>query len=99
MINASAAIQVLPKIEDGEVIAVVDKVIEYLKSTGLNVFVGPSETSIEGDFDQLMDIMKECSLICVREGASAVSSYIKIMYNPTFGVLSIDEKTTKHHAG
>ena len=31
--NASLAIQVLPKVEGEEVIRIVDKVIEYLKST------------------------------------------------------------------
>ena len=95
--NASVAIQVLPKVEGEEVIRVVDKVIEYLKSTGLNTFVGPFETTIEGDYDQLMEIVKECQLICIREGAPAVSSYIKIAYNPNEGVWSIDKKTKKHH--
>ena len=61
--NASLAIQVLPKVEGEEVIRVVDEVIAYIKSTGLNTFVGPFETTIEGDFDQLMDIAKECQKI------------------------------------
>ena len=48
--NASVAIQVLPKVDsDDEVIRIVDAVIAYIKSTGLNYFVGPCETSIEGD--------------------------------------------------
>ena len=54
-INAGLAIQVLPKTKEDTteaVVAVVDKVIEYLKSTGLNVYVGPFETTIEGDFDE-----------------------------------------------
>lgn len=95
--NASIAIQVLPKVAGEEVIRVVDKVIEYLKSTGLNVFVGPFETTIEGDFDRLMDIAKECLKICIREGATGVSSYIKVSYNPSAGVWSIDKKVAKHH--
>ncbi len=95
--EASIAIQCLPKVEGEEVIRVVDKVIEYLKSTGLNVFVGPFETTVEGDYDRLMDIVKECQLICIREGAPSVSSYVKIAYNPGAGVWSIDKKTTKHH--
>ena len=95
--NASLAIQVLPKVEGEEVIRVVDKVIAYLKSTGLNTFVGPFETTIEGDFNKIWDIAKECHLICIREGAPAVSSYIKVAYNPGAGVWSIDKKVTKHH--
>jgi uncharacterized protein YqgV (UPF0045/DUF77 family) len=95
--SCSIAIQVLPKVEGEEVIRVVDKVIEYIKSTGLNTFVSPFETTVEGEFEELMEIIKECQLICIREGAPAVSSYIKIAYNPTKGVWSIDKKTKKHH--
>ena len=95
--NASLAIQVLPKVEGEEVIRVVDEVIAYIKSTGLNTFVGPFETTIEGDFDQLMDIAKECKKICIRAGAPSVMSYMKVAYNPGEGVWSIDKKVTKHH--
>ena len=96
--EASLAIQVLPTIEgDGEVVRVVDKVIEYIKGTGLSTFVGPFETTVEGDFDTLCEVAKQCQLICIKAGASKVSTYMKLLYNPTDGVLSIDEKTTKHH--
>lgn len=95
--NASLAIQVLPKVEGEEVIRVVDEVIAYIKSTGLNTFVGPFETTIEGDFDQLMDIAKECQKICIRAGAPSVMSYMKVAYNPGEGVWSIDKKVTKHY--
>ena len=55
--NASVAIQVLPKADsDEELIRIVDEVIDYIKSTGLNYYVGPCETSIEGDYDELMEI-------------------------------------------
>ena len=96
--NASLAIQVLPAVEGEEVIHVVDKVIAYLKSTGLSTFVGPFETTIEGDFDQIMDIAKECQKICIRAGASSVMTYMKVAYNPNVGVWSIDKKVTKHHS-
>ena len=49
----SVAIQVLPNVQDDEeVIRIVDEVIAYIKSTGLNCYVGPFETTIEGDYDQ-----------------------------------------------
>jgi uncharacterized protein YqgV (UPF0045/DUF77 family) len=102
--EAGMAIQVLPKIpaekqnEGGEIIRVVDAVIAYLKGTGLPVFVGPFETTIEGDFERLWEIGRECQLICIREGADSVSTYIKFAYNPKAGVWSIDKKVAKHHA-
>lgn len=42
--NASIAIQVLPDTRDeDELIRIVDEVIAYIKSTGLNCSVGPFE--------------------------------------------------------
>jgi uncharacterized protein YqgV (UPF0045/DUF77 family) len=96
--EASLAIQVLPNISGGdEVIRVVDKVIAYLKGTGLNTFVGPFETTVEGDFETLCGIARESQLICIREGAAAVSTYMKWTYNPGQGVWSIEKKVKKHH--
>ena len=68
--NASVAIQVLPTVtDDEEVIRIVDAVIDYIKSTGLSYYVGPCETSIEGDYDQLMEIVKNCQLdVYKRQG-------------------------------
>ncbi len=96
--NASVAIQVLPKVtSDEETIRIVDAVIDYIKSTGLNYFVGPCETSIEGNYDQLMDIIKECQKVAVHAGAKSVSAYVKINYRPEGDVLTIEKKVTKHH--
>lgn len=95
--EASVAVQVLPDVCGEDVIRIVDKVIEYIRSTGLNTHVGPFETTVEGDFETLMEIIKESQLICIREGAPSVASYIKIFYNPDAGVWSIDKKISKHN--
>ncbi|MBQ7961322.1 MAG: thiamine-binding protein [Clostridia bacterium] len=97
--QASVAIQVLPgTTDDNEVIRIVDEVIAYIKSTGLNYYVGPFETTIEGDsYDQLMDIVKECQYVAINAGCESVSAYIKVCYKPEGGVLTIDKKVTKHH--
>ena len=96
--NASVAIQVLPTVTDeDEVIRIVDAVIDYIRSTGLNYYVGPCETSIEGDYDQLMDIVKNCPLIAAKAGCPAMNTYVKISYKPEGDVLTIDKKVTKHH--
>ena len=95
--EASLAIQVLPQSVAGdEVLRIVDKVIAYIKSTGLKTVVGPFETVIEGDFAGLMDIAKECQMICIREGAPGLLTYMKMAYNPNNGVWSIDEKISKY---
>ena len=96
--NTSVAIQVLPKADnDDELIRIVDAVIEYIRSTGLNYFVGPCETCIEGEYDELMEIVKECQKVAVGAGAKSVSAYVKINYRPEGDVLTIEKKVTKHH--
>ena len=97
--QASVAIQVLPGVSDtDELVRIVDEVIDYIKSTGLNYYVGPFETTIEGEsYDQLMDIVKACQHVAIRAGAPSVSAYVKIAYKPEGGVLTIDQKVTKHY--
>ena len=97
--QASVAIQVLPGVSDtDELVRIGDEVIDYIKSTGLHYSVGPFETTIEGeDYDQLLDIVKECQHVAIRAGAPSVSAYVKISYKPEGGVLTIDQKITKHH--
>ena len=97
--TASVAIQTLPAAEnDDELVRIVDEVIDYINSTGLHYYVGPFETTIEGnDYDQLMDIVKECQHVAIRAGAPKVSAYIKVVYEPEGEILTIDKKVTKHH--
>ena len=96
--NASVAIQVLPTVSSDQLLPVADKVIEHIKSKGLKTFVSPFETTIEGDYDELMEIVKQCQLIAVQAGATATMTYVKINYNPE-GVLTINQKTDKYQAG
>ena len=97
MVKASVAIQILPDAEnDNEKIKIIDEVISYIESLGLKMFVSPFETTIEGDFDKLMEIVKNCQLIAIKSGANGVKSYVKIFFNPNEGILTINEKTDKY---
>ncbi|XMB85284.1 thiamine-binding protein [Mycoplasmatota bacterium WC44] len=105
MNNCSVALQVLPQINNElfvcggsnkeAVFKVVDEVIKYIDRTGVKYTVSPFETVMEGDFDELMSILKEAQRIAVDNGASSVLSYIKLSYNPE-GVSTIEEKTDKY---
>ncbi len=98
--KASVAIQVLPGVTDKDKIcAIVDECIAYIKAQGLKTFVSPFETTIEGELDELIDIVKQCQYIAVKAGAPSVMSYVKIDFNPTDGVLTINQKTDKYLAG
>lgn len=96
--SASIAIQVLPEASDSEQVCQrVDKVIEYIQSTGLRYEVGPFETAIEGDnLDQLMEVARECLYIAAKAGADKVSAYIKVIYRPDGKILTIDQKIRKY---
>ena len=98
--KASVAIQVLPGVtENVKICEVVDKCIEYIKAQGLKTFVSPFETTIEGELDQLIDIVKQCQYIAIEAGAPSVMSYVKIDFNPTDGILTINQKTDKYLDG
>lgn len=96
--NASVAIQSLPEThDDEELIRIVDEVIAYIKSTGNSYYVGPFETTIEGEYEELMEIVKQCQYIAIRAGAPSVAAYVKISYKPEGELLTIERKVTKHH--
>ena len=97
--TASVAIQVLPKTDsDEELCRIVDEVIAYIAGTGLRYEVGAYETTIEGtDYDQLMDIVKECQKVAIQAGAPKVCAYIKVEYEPDGEILTIDRKLSKYH--
>ena len=97
--KASIAIQIEPNQQDDyEAVRIVDEVIDYIRSTGLHYYVGPSETSIEGDdLHQLVEILEHCMDVAAKAGSQKVSAYVKMVYKPHGAVLSIDEKVTKQH--
>lgn len=97
MINASIAIQVLPDVlDDKETVRIVDEVIAYIEKTGLKFFVSPFETTVEGDYDTLMEIVKQCQIIACKAGAPSVKTYVKIFFNPNEQILTINDKIDKY---
>lgn len=92
--NANVGLQVLPSVPSEEVYPVVDKVIELIANSGVRYEVGPMETTMEGDLDVLLDIVRKAQEICIEAGAGSVMSIVKIHYKPK-GV-TIDEKVGKY---
>ena len=69
--KASIALQVLPLSQGIDRIAIIDKVIDYLQTQGVTMVVTPFETVLEGEFDELMRILKE-ALEVAGQGADNV---------------------------
>jgi len=92
--NANLSLQILPMVPQDRVYSVVDKVITLIQASGLPYVVGPMETTIEGDLDSLLDLVKKAQQACVEAGANRIVSVVKIDYSPD-GV-TIDEKIGKY---
>ncbi len=96
-IEASVALQVLPWVAMDKVAEIVDCVIEYIQGTGVRYVVGPFETTMEGDLDVLLDIVKHAQHIAISKGAPEVISMVKIAYRPDeTGSASIKSKIGKY---
>ncbi|RKP55389.1 thiamine-binding protein [Cohnella endophytica] len=80
MAQALLSIQILPKVNPGEdVIPYVDRAIEIIKESGVAYRVGPLETTMEGDLDQLIDIVKKMNDAMFERGSPSVMSQIKLV--------------------
>ena len=76
-------------------IKIIDQVIKMVQKSGVNYEVGPMETTMEGDLETLIRIVKKAQYLCIKEGAENVFTNVKIIYNPK-GVLTIEEKVKNH---
>lgn len=96
MALANMDIQILPTVEGGEKekYAVIDKVIEYIISTGLKYEVGALGTTVEGEFSDLLEILKKAQDICFNEGAERVCTIAKFDYKKEG--ITIEEKIGKY---
>ncbi|NLB89115.1 MAG: MTH1187 family thiamine-binding protein [Syntrophomonadaceae bacterium] len=94
MAIANLSLQILPVVPEEQIYDVVDKVIKLIEDSGLKYIVGPMETTIEGELDTLLDLVKKSQEVCVKAGANRVISIIKIDYK-TDGV-TMDEKVGKY---
>lgn len=93
--NALVSIQIIPKTPNGEdSIPYVDRAIEVIQSSGVKYQVNPLETTMEGELDQLLDIIKKMNEALIEFGSRNVISQVKIYYNPEGA--SMDKLTEKY---
>ena len=91
LINCSIALQILPLDNHDGRLEIIDKVIYFLQSKHSNVKVTPFETVIEGEFNDLMDSLKEC-FVLAGEDSNNIFANVKINYGD---ILTTDEKLKK----
>ncbi len=97
MDTVNVSFQVLPTVTGMHVYDAVDRAIAVVQASGVRYEVGPMETTMEGEYDQLMQIVKEAQDAIMAVGASSVVTIIKVIRKQ--GGASIDEKIGKYRAG
>lgn len=89
--------QILPIVEDRQrMFGVVDEVIRMIDESGVSYHVGPTETTMEGDIDELLDIVKRAHALCHDAGVASAISVVKIVTAGSKDVVSIEEKVGKY---
>ncbi len=72
------AFQVIPRVKEGNNFEVVDKAIEVVKASGAPFQVSAMETTLKGELNQLLEIVKDAQQACYDAGAVEVITNIKI---------------------
>jgi len=94
MAEANLSLQILPVVDEDKIYGIVDKVISVIKDSQLEYVVGPMETTIEGDLDTLLGLVKKALQVCTEAEVARVIAVVKIDYKPS-GV-TINEKISKY---
>ncbi len=72
------AFQVIPRVRKGNNFELVDKAIEVVKNANIPYQISAMETTMRGDIDQLLEIVKLAQQTCIHAGAVEVITNIKI---------------------
>lgn len=94
MATCNLSLQVVPLVDQENLYPIVDRVIELIATSGVKYKVGPMETTMEGELDHLLEIVKKARQVCSDNGAERILFVIKIDYSSS-GV-TIDEKMGKY---
>ena len=89
--KVNVAIQVIPEGQREDVYFIVDKVIEFIGSSGIIFKVCPFETVLEGDYDTIMKLVKDIPEVCYKNGSRNVLINLKIQTNSNSDV-TIEDK-------
>lgn len=90
--DITVSFEVIPLCDDPY--PVVDKAIEVVQRSGVKYEVGPHETTMEGELDRLLEIVKEGHRACFEAGAQRVITFVKIV--DAVGGTTIAEKVAKY---
>ncbi|HTL83073.1 MAG TPA: thiamine-binding protein [Bacteroidia bacterium] len=87
----NAAIQVLPRAKDKHPYEIVDAAIAAIRNSGMKYEVCPFETVVEGEYEDVMTLLKTIREKCFEAGAEDLLINLKLQMRNESGV-SIEEK-------
>jgi len=95
MAQTLLSIQVIPKTPNNEdSYAYVDRAIEVIQKSGVKYEVHPLETTMEGELEALLDVVRRMHEALVEAGSPSIISQIKIAHRP--GGISMERLTEKY---
>jgi uncharacterized protein YqgV (UPF0045/DUF77 family) len=71
------AIQIVPISKDHPY-PIIDKAIEVIKNSGVDFRVGAMETVMQGEYTNLMDVVEQAQLACLKAGADEIVVTLKV---------------------
>ena len=89
-----AVIPLRPNKGEDEMYKVVDYCIEIIKNSGLKYEIGANSTTIEGNFDDVFDILKKVHKAPFKLGCERVITTFRI--DEKHGGITINEKLKNH---
>ena len=90
---AIAEFTVLPVVEEGRVNEIVEKAINIVKNSGLKYEVEANSTTVEGELNDLFDVVKKAHIVARDSGSGRVVTIIKI--DDKKSGITIEEKIKK----
>lgn len=93
--QVNIAVQIIPFSKEIDVYPLVDKAIEVIQHSGIKYKVCPFETVLEGEYDAIMQVIKQAQQACLDAGADEVLVNLKIQNRKNTGV-TIEDKMQKY---
>lgn len=83
MTKSIVSVQIIPTVPQGEnVYDYVDAAIKVIDEAGVKYEVHPLETTMEGEFSELLTIVQKMNEVLVAKGSTSIISQIKTLYKP-----------------
>lgn len=89
-----AVVPLRPYKGEAEMYKVVDKCIDIIQNSGLKYEIGANSTTIEGELDDVFEIVKKVHKLPFELGCERVITTVRI--DEKHGGITIDEKLKNH---